>query len=284
VGRGLTNQAVKRGIPVVGTNHLMPANLLEFTVVPRQMRPLITRAVWRSARKSFLRSAVVTTPTERAAAYLEDHAGLRNVRAISCGVDLSDFNPSFAVPRSRKILFVGRITREKRIDVLIKAFALLDPSFGATLTIVGTGEQRSELELLAEDLGVADRVSFTGYVDSDELRTRLGKGAFFVMPSVAELQSIATLEAMASGLPIVAANAMALPHLVVDGRNGRLFDPDHPADLAEKMSYILGLPEPEYLAMRRESVSLVQVHDLARTIEQFEGVYREVLGSATSRR
>ena len=51
------------------------------------------------------------------------------------------------------------------------------------------------------------------------------RGTVFAMPSIAELQSIATMEAMASGLPVVAANAMALPHLVHDGENGYLFEP-----------------------------------------------------------
>lgn len=66
----------------------------------------------------------------------------------------------------------------------------------------------------------------TGYVDESYLRNALTRATVFAMPSIAELQSISTMEAMASGLPIVAADAMALPHLVHDGENGYLFEPD----------------------------------------------------------
>ena len=275
VGRGLTNEAVKRRIPIIGTNHLMPDNLLEFTVIPVRLRPFIVRGVWRSARRSFLRSDAVTTPTTRAADYLTEHIGLSDVKAISCGVKLPDYDPDVTHSASREIIFVGRITKEKRIDVLLSAFAMIPAQLSASLTIVGIGEERHALERRAEMLGIADRVSFLGYAPATALQGRLANAALFVMPSVAELQSIATLEAMASGLPIVGANAMALPHLVHHGENGYLFSPDDPSDLAFQIARVLDLPEPEYLRMKRNSVSLAQKHDLKHTIDQFEQLYRQ---------
>ena len=96
----------------------------------------------------------------------------------------------------------------------------------------------------------------------------------FAMPSIAELQSIATMEAMASGLPIVAADAMALPHLVHDQANGYLFKPSDAQDLANKLTLVLTAP-PEHLeALKRESLKLIAAHDIKRTLNTFECLYR----------
>ena len=79
----------------------------------------------------------------------------------------------------------------------------------------------------------------------EELRQAYTRATVFAMPSIAELQSIATMEAMASGLPVVAANAMALPHLVHDGENGYLFEPGDAQDLADKLSASSTMPQEE---------------------------------------
>src|SRR5699024_8850673 len=110
---------------------------------------------------------------------------------------------------------------------------------GARLTIVGGGDLVDALREQAERLGIGDRVTLTDFVSDEELRQHLTDGAVFAMPSTAELQSIATMEAMASGLPVIAADAMALPHLVHDGDNGYLFTPGDAADLAQKLERVL---------------------------------------------
>ena len=94
------------------------------------------------------------------------------------------------------------------------------------------------------------------------------------MPSTAELQSIASLEAMASGLPIVVADAMALPHLVDDGMNGYLFTPGDADDLAAKLTDVLTKSEDDYIAMRQASLKMIEPHDIERTLDTFEKLYR----------
>jgi glycosyltransferase involved in cell wall biosynthesis len=91
---------------------------------------------------------------------------------------------------------------------------------------VGDGGERDYLEKLALELGIASNVQFRGHITDKELPAAYERATLFAMPSIAELQSIATMEAMASGRPVVAADAMALPHLVHDGDNGYLFPPD----------------------------------------------------------
>jgi glycosyltransferase involved in cell wall biosynthesis len=171
-------------------------------------------------------------------------------------------------------MFVGRITSEKQIDVLISAFALLDPALDARLEIVGGGELEGDLRAQVASLGIEDRVTFDSYVTTEFLREALTRATVFAMPSIAELQSIATMEALASGLPVVGANALALPHLVHDGKNGYLFEPGDAEEFAARLTDVLLLPDDELQAFKRESLKIVEAHDINRTLSTFEELYR----------
>ncbi|TDX78520.1 glycosyltransferase involved in cell wall biosynthesis [Rathayibacter sp. PhB151] len=274
VGRGLGQEAAKRGIRIIGTNHFMPENMLEFTLLPKAAQAKAVAMAWRAARRTFGRAEAVTTPTRKAAQFLEKYTGLQGVRAISCGIDADNYTPDFTPRTANRILFVGRVTGEKHIDVLLRAVSLLDPSLDAQLEIVGGGDQMRNLQQLATTLGIADRVHFTGYVSDAELKQAYSRATVFAMPSIAELQSIATMEAMASALPVVAADAMALPHLVHEGENGHLFEPGSAQALADGLTDVL-TADPERLeALKRSSLRIVAAHDINRTISTFESLYR----------
>lgn len=274
VGRGVSIEAEKRGIRIIGTNHFMPENMLEFTLIPAGFQDRVVKAAWRAARRTFGRAEAVTTPTLRAAQFLEKYTGLTGVHAISCGIDATNYLPSFEPRSENRILFVGRVTGEKQIDVLLQAIVLLAPELNVQVEIVGGGDQKRNLEHLTDTLGIRDRVTFTGYVTDEELRAAYSRATVFAMPSVAELQSIVTMEAMASGLPIVAADAMALPHLVHDKRNGYLFEPGNAQDLADKLTTVLTASPGELVALKRESLKLILAHDINRTLNTFECLYR----------
>jgi glycosyltransferase involved in cell wall biosynthesis len=172
-------------------------------------------------------------------------------------------------------VFVGRLTTEKQIDVVLRAIAKLDPALDVRFDIVGSGDQRRNLEQLVAELNLGDRVHFHGHTTDEELRALLTNASLFVIASIAELQSIATMEAMASGLPIVAADAVALPHLVHDGENGYLFRPGDVDDLAAKLTTVLTQAPEERLRMQRCSLAGVKVHDMTRTLDTFEALYRD---------
>ncbi len=273
-GRGLSIEAQKRGIRIIGTNHFMPENMLEHTLLPKGLQQRAIQMAWLAARRTFGRAEAVTTPTRKAAQFLEKYTGLTGVHAISCGIEAQNYTPDFTPRTDNRILFVGRVTGEKHIDVLLKAVKLLPPELDVKLDIVGGGDQKRNLEQLAADLGIADNVTFTGYVSEEDLRRAYTRSTVFAMPSIAELQSIATMEAMASGLPVVAANAMALPHLVHDGENGFLFRPGDERDLADKLQRVLEMSHDELLKFKRESLQVVAAHDIRRTLRTFESLYR----------
>jgi glycosyltransferase involved in cell wall biosynthesis len=274
VGRGLSKGAVERGIRLIGTNHFMPENLLDHSQIPRFVQKWAINQAWAAAYRSFVRAEAVTSPTRKAADFLEEATGIRPVLAISCGIDASNYTPNFEPRTDNLIVFVGRITGEKQLDVLIRAFATLDPALNARLELVGGGEEEGHLRALAAQLGVKDRVTITGYATTEYLRNALTRATVFAMPSIAELQSIASMEAMASGLPIVAANAMALPHLVHDGENGYLFKPGNVKELAARLTDVLTMPQEELDAFKRESMHIVEAHDINRTLDTFEALYR----------
>jgi glycosyltransferase involved in cell wall biosynthesis len=270
----LSVEAKKRGIRIIGTNHFMPENMMEFTLLPKAWQEWAVGLAWKAARRTFGRAESVTTPTRKAAQFLEKHTGLTGVHAISCGVDAHKYWPNWAPRTENRILFVGRVTGEKQIDVLLRAAKLLPAELDVKVEIVGGGDQKRNLEHLAADLGIADRVTFTGYVTDDELREAYHRASVLAMPSIAELQSIVTMEAMASALPIVAANAMALPHLVHDGENGYLFEPSNPQDLAAKLRTVLEASPEQYRALKDGSIRLIAAHDIQRTVSTFESLYR----------
>ncbi|MEU8250411.1 glycosyltransferase [Nonomuraea sp. NPDC048916] len=283
VGRAAIAAARRSGVPVVATNHFMPDNLFQFGHIPGRLRERAGRLAWRDFGRVFNRADRVTTPTPLAARLLADQGFTREVEPISCGIDLARFRPHaepkawarklLGLPDRPTVLFVGRLDEEKRLGELLRALPHVLNSTDAQVAIVGRGSQRAELERLAKRIGVGERVSFLGFVPDENMPQAFAAADVFAMPGVAELQSIATLEAMASGLPVVAADAMALPHLV-DG-NGYLFEPGDVMGLAGHLSAIL--TDDELRArLGRASRELALRHDHQTSLARFERIYDEV--------
>ncbi|MDQ4213489.1 glycosyltransferase [Microbacterium sp. ASV81] len=274
IGRGLSRIAHQRGIPVIATNHVMAENILDHTTMPKFIDDIMLHLAWADAKRTFDLTRAVTTPTRRAADFLERTVDVEGVIPISCGIDRTQYTPVVAPREKNRIVFVGRLTAEKQVDVILRAMTKLDPALDVSFDIVGGGDQRKMLEGLTHQLGLQDRVTFHGRISDAELRGLLSRASLFVIASVAELQSIATMEAMASALPIVAADAVALPHLVHDGQNGYLFEPGNVAELAARLTDVLTADPAEYERMQRASLDGVAVHDINRTLDTFEALYR----------
>lgn len=275
IGRGLTRIAHERGIPIIATNHVMPENILDHTSMPDFINLPVVKFAWADAKRTFDMTRAVTTPTRKAADFLEHTIDIKGVVPISCGIDRRNYTPVIAPREKNRILFVGRLTGEKKVDVVLHALAELDPALDAHFDIAGGGDQRKALEALTAQLGLSERVTFHGRVTDEELRELYSRSSVFAIASIAELQSIVTMEAMASALPVVGANAVALPHLVHDGENGYLFEPGNVADLADKLTRVLTASPAEYERMQRASLDGVAVHDINRTLDTFEALYRD---------
>ena len=273
VGWGLVRQAKARGLRIVATNHFMPENAAQFVPLPQFAIDYIVKILWRIAGKTYRMTDAITTPTRKAADYLEKATGIGGVYAISCGLNVSNYRPVMGKRTDPYALFLGRVEQEKHIEELLYALTRFDKSELRAI-VAGAGDDRGRLEKITRELGLTDRVEFRGLVGDDELVQLFSEAAMFVMPSTAELQSIATMEAMASALPVVAANAMALPHLVHDGENGFLYEPRDIDGLARAMRTVLESSEDRYVEFQRESLTIVADHDIATTLDRFEDIYR----------
>lgn len=278
VGRGVVKAAHRSGRPLVATNHLMPENLISYSPIPRPMQRAFNAWAWRDLGRVFGKAQVVTAPTPRAVELLVRRAGLVDAFPVSCGIDADSYRsvPRIAGPVPT-VLFVGRLDQEKRVDELIRAFAALPAGVPGRLEIVGDGARREEWTALAAGLGLGERVRFRGFVSEQELLEAYAGADLFCMPGIAELQSLVTLEAMAAGLPVVAADAMALPHLVRPGRNGWLYTPGDVPELTTRLAALLG-DAATRLRMGAASQEIVAAHAIEATLDRFEGIYAQVLG------
>jgi glycosyltransferase involved in cell wall biosynthesis len=161
------------------------------------------------------------------------------IRVIYNGVDSNRLTPN-PVERAKKPVFVylGRLKKYKRVDVVIRAFAELNVP-EATLEIAGTGDYRAQLEGLVNSLGLGDRVNFLGFI-SEEAKLHLLRRAWAsTLASPKEGWGISNLEAAACATPVIAANSPGIRESVVDGETGFLVPPDDPGAMAAAMRGIV---------------------------------------------
>ncbi len=271
-------------IPVIETNHVMPENFTQYVPMPRIIEHALVTAGWRQLHRVLDQLDAVTTPTETAARYLRASGFPKPVRAISNGVNLCDFNPGvsaagvrrkYLLPDKPLLLYVGRLDPEKNVCDLLRALPYIRERADVHLVVVGRGARESALRKQVARLSIGPHVTFTRFVPNDDLPHLYRLATCFLMPGTAELQSIATMEAMASGLPIIAADAMALPELVHDGENGYLFPPHRSRAIAKKTIAVLE-NEPLRQQMGAKSTDIVRVHHIDHTIDRFLELYRSV--------
>ncbi|WP_332112372.1 glycosyltransferase [Streptomyces gossypiisoli] len=279
VCRAVANAAHRRGVPVVATNHFMPENLLGYTRLPARLGDAACRFAWRDLVRVFRRAHVVTAPTPRAVRLLHDNGLDVPARPVSCGLDLARFaQPGMDHGGAHaRVLFVGRLDEEKNVHELLRALARLPGTPDVRAEIVGDGSCRRALERLARELGIRDRVTFHGLVSDQEVLNAYARCDVFCMPGTAELQSLATMEAMAAGKPVVAADAMALPHLVRPGHNGWLFPPGDIPALAAALGDLIADPAARR-RMGEAGREIVAGHDIRRTLSAFEDLYLQAAG------
>ncbi len=208
-----------------------------------------------------------------------EKAGVEPARLVRIpnGVVVSD-NSQSAPGEGFQILFLGRLHPQKGLDVLLEALkrAMSIRQDSLRLVLAGDGPERGRLEKLAADLGVGAEVEFLGTVDDP--RRQLARADLLVLPSYAEGLSNVLLEAMASGVPVVASDIEANRSLIEDGVSGRLFAVGDPDDLARILVELADDPAArEDLGRRARAV--VEAH---YTIQQVASRYEELYGELMS--
>ncbi|MEI6281039.1 MAG: glycosyltransferase [bacterium] len=231
------------GIKIVAHSHSQPENL--FMDMPKIFQPTLYDLWNKYLTWVYGKAESLIYPSILAQSLL-DKLGKKNQPStvISNGIDLKEFQTKpigdfferFNIPKDViKLLFVGRLYPEKSIDTLIKAIPyIINKHRDTHLLLVGTGHQRLKLEKLVEKLKINKYVTFLGLVSEEDKIHAYNASDIFILPSLAELEGMVVLEAMACGKPIIIADAkMSASRFFVDG-NGFLFKTKDHKDLAHQ--------------------------------------------------
>ncbi len=271
------------GTPIVGHYHTLfndKSVIKDYILDSKLLERTLIRYSWRYARLFYNSCDKVAAPSNAIKGIL-DKRGIRNVDVIPAGIDLKRFNnePTGADVRKRLVgnrkdklvMYVGRLSKEKRIDTLIKAASILKDD-NVRFAIVGTGPAQDYYQHMVSRMHLNDRITFTGFVQNSNLPEYYAACDVFCIPSTFETQGVVSLEAMASNKPVVGADYLALKELIKNGRNGEKFLPADGKDCARKLRKVLYNID-SYKEMR----STAERYSLERTTDSLIDLYRRVL-------
>jgi len=202
------------------------------------------------------------------------------IAVVHNGVDTDIFTPDNGRPRGNHLIYVGRLSPEKGLRHLLEAVRILHQQVSdIELTLVGDGPERAALEGQARALGLAGTVHFMGARSHDDVPELMRQADIFVLPSLEEGFGIVLIEAMASGLPVVASDTGGIPEIVGDGENGLLVPPGDAKRLAERLLFLC-----HDLELRRNLAdrALCNVRDhfaADAQLRQYESIYGECVRS-----
>ena len=296
------------GIDVIHAHYAVPhatAAVLARDMVHSAQRPVVVttlhgtdvtlvglnRAYLRTTQYSIERSDVVTAVSHYLADYTNREMGVRApIRVIPNAVDHERFRPAqapapgrpdprqrFAHPDEKLLVHISNFRPVKRVENVIRVFEQVSQHLGARLLMVGDGPDRPAAVALASELGLTGRVSFLG--SFPRIEDVLGVSDLFLLPSVKESFGLSALEAMASGVPVVASRIGGLPEVVEDGVSGRLLEPGDVDGMAAAAIELLSDPETHarYATAARERAVTRFSED--RVVPLVARAYADALGS-----
>lgn len=275
--------AKKYKIPVVGSIHILPENILAH-FLKYNFYETIRKYTWKYLIFFYNKVDWATVPTKTGAEMYKLHGLITPVTSISNGVNIEIFNPKnngeylrkkMKLPKDDLVLYTGRINQEKNIDVLIKSIPHVLKEKNVHFLFCGSGGFKNQIMKLTENLNVSDNTTFIDFLDWEDYPNIYSLADLFIMPAESELQSIVTMEAIASGLPVVVVNKGAVPELASNG-NGLLFEPGDSKLLASHIVTILSDKRLKK-SMGAKSLKLVKQHSMDTIGSQYEQVYKTLL-------
>ena len=202
------------------------------------------------------------------------------IDVIPDGLDLGRFEPvqRDACPKKVRVLTIGRLIPRKGFQFLIRALPQIveNAAHDFEIEVVGDGPYQAELLRLSEDLGVASYINFTGSVPYSELPEKYRDADVFILPSLAEGMPLVVLEAMGTGLPIVASRVQGIDELVVEDVNGALFDAGDVDGLAHSLVKLINAGKGR-IEMGKASVKRVEPYDWKHIADAYLARYADIL-------
>jgi glycosyltransferase involved in cell wall biosynthesis len=179
-------------------------------------------------------------------------------------------------------LYVGRITPRKGLKALLEACSILQSQGyeDYTLLVIGTGEQREELEAFIKDHNLEAHVKWIGWVEYGRLGAYFQQADIFVFPTFEDIWGMVALEAMVFGKPVLCSKWAGAAEMVVEGKNGYLFDPYQPEELAIAMRRFLDCPEL-IDSMGNQSQQLIAQKNPSSAAQSFVEVISFIFGKDT---
>jgi len=276
--------ARKYGIPIVGSIHILPENMLSPFLNSRFYR-ILNKYAWSYLVYFFNMVDVATIPTKTGAKMYFERGLKTTIKPISNGVNTEIFKPGndgnylkkkFRIPKENIVLYTGRMSSEKNLDILVKAIPYVLKEIDAHFLFCGSGgTYKQKMQKLSKNLNVFANTTFIDFLEWEDYINIYSLADLFVMPAEAELQSIVTMEAIASGLPVVVVNKGAVPELVsLD--NGLLFESRNSRQLAGNIVKILSDNNLKN-SMSKNSLELIKKHSMEYIGRQFEKVYEDLI-------
>jgi glycosyltransferase involved in cell wall biosynthesis len=281
----------ERDIPLLATCHYVPRFAARQLSRSREPIAAVESLLWMESIwfYNWHDHVVFATKTHRSEFLTAGLAAPTSI--ISNGIDIGRYCPRpahdgekaeiearYHLPAAKRTLFVGRLAKDKEIDVLIEALARVRDRTDAHLIVVGRGDYRQELQDRIEVLGMQERCHLAGFVPEADMPALFRASDLFAIAATTEVQSLPVLQACATGLPIVAADAMALPELVHDGINGNLIAPGDTQAFGRAFASILGDPV-RAREMGAASLAIAAPHDETRTFDAYERLYKEQIAA-----
>lgn len=252
--------ARRRNLPLATTGHIGSVESLPGLI--RAATSTYERSIGRFILKSSSRVIAVSAAVADHMVTLGAAPGL--VHVVPNGVDRDRFRPGSRIGKGVGVVFVGRLISNKGPDEVLEAF-VGNPREDATLTFIGDGPMRGELEARVQHLGLQDRVAFTGY--TDDVAGLLASADVMVRPSQTEGQSLAVLEAMASEVAVIASDIPPNRELIGDNERGLLVAPGDQAGLCEALGAMIG-DEDRRVRLARAARELAVRHTWERCAEE----------------
>ncbi len=223
--------ARRQGLPLVFTYHTLYDQYVHYFPFARRLAQKTVVAI---ASRFCNRCDLVVTPTGVIEKLLRSYGVTVPIVSIPTGIDTGLFeegdrhflrNRLGIAPHEKILLFVGRLSKEKNLDSLFRVFGrVLQVDRDVTLVLAGSGPDEENLRQLAVEMGIADKLAFTGRLSHEEVAGAYKSADIFVFPSVTETQGLVLAEAMAGGLAVVARAAFGSVAIINDGVTGYLCD------------------------------------------------------------
>ena len=286
LGQTAARKAAELDLPLIFTFHTQYWEYTHYVPFPQEaVQEFLKNAVHRWLAEFMQKCQHIIIPSESMRDILVRDYGLHErYSVIPTGTDLEPFlNADGKALRSEKgwqdetvLISVGRLAPEKNWDTLIRAFAkACEKHPSIRLVLIGDGNARPSLETLASELGVTDRVTFTGALPFGEIPRYLKAADVFAFASVTETQGLVTIEAMAAGLPVVAVDGPGTHEIVEHGKQGFLVENDSDA-LAKGLHKLLSDPQ-RLKRLSNQALKKARTFDVNQLSNQLLGVYEQAI-------